>query len=386
MAALEEALPEARVFISYCSVDRPDAQRLCEKLEHQGLACWIAPRDVRAGPEKEWPEAIAEAIANARAVVLVWSSAAAASNEVRREVRVAAEEARHLIPVRIEPAAVPRRFQYDLSGAHWIDAFGSRIDDTVAEVVRAVRAAERAPRRRRVRPARRVWLEGALALVLALAASRGLLGRSGGAPWVTAQGSWLLSGVAAALSAVLFHTARSATPESREARPGVLCALLFLAVAGAALAGQVALVRAFEVPWLLSPREVENHFGVSDASKLNEGWSAMEGTVWAERRQGEFHARILVPPRSWWGQDARKKILAYAEDSYGREFPDPVTALLSKDIMQIMHFLPQYEKDRSLLLGCLLYAGLHLVAVGALALASGGALRAAAEASRARPL
>ena len=37
------------VFISYAGPDEEAAKRLCEKLEKQGLRCWIAPRNVRAG-------------------------------------------------------------------------------------------------------------------------------------------------------------------------------------------------------------------------------------------------------------------------------------------------------------------------------------------------
>jgi hypothetical protein len=51
--------PAGAVFISYASQDAALAADLCAALERAGLACWIAPRDVKPG------DFYADAIVNA---------------------------------------------------------------------------------------------------------------------------------------------------------------------------------------------------------------------------------------------------------------------------------------------------------------------------------
>jgi len=68
------------VFISYASQDAAVAAALVEALERQGVACWIAPRDVKAGAL--YADAIVRAISGAKAFVVVLSQYAIASSHV----------------------------------------------------------------------------------------------------------------------------------------------------------------------------------------------------------------------------------------------------------------------------------------------------------------
>jgi hypothetical protein len=61
----------ARVFVSYASPHVAVAGALVEALERHGIACWIAPRDVKAGAL--YADAIVRAISGAKALVLVLS-------------------------------------------------------------------------------------------------------------------------------------------------------------------------------------------------------------------------------------------------------------------------------------------------------------------------
>lgn len=76
-------------FISYAEPDRAAAVTVCKALEEAGVECWIAPRDAPAG--REWGEAIIEAIATCRVMVLVFSAKANQSSHVRREVERAVQ-------------------------------------------------------------------------------------------------------------------------------------------------------------------------------------------------------------------------------------------------------------------------------------------------------
>src|ERR1700729_3083932 len=64
----------SNVFISYASRDAAVATSIVDTLEQQGLKCWLAPRDVKAGAP--YADAIVRAINEASAVVLVLSASA----------------------------------------------------------------------------------------------------------------------------------------------------------------------------------------------------------------------------------------------------------------------------------------------------------------------
>jgi hypothetical protein len=108
------------VFISYSHHDKPQADAVCATLEAKGIRCWIAPRDVIPG--QEWGEAIVDAIRSSRVMVLVFSSHANDSPQIRREVQLAVSAEIVLIPFRIEDVAPARSLEYFLGAPHWLDA------------------------------------------------------------------------------------------------------------------------------------------------------------------------------------------------------------------------------------------------------------------------
>src|ERR1700704_2779723 len=83
-------------FISYSSQDKPTADATCATLESMGIRCWIAPRDILPGAD--YGESIINAIENAKAMVLIFSSAANASPQIKREVERAVSKAVPIIP------------------------------------------------------------------------------------------------------------------------------------------------------------------------------------------------------------------------------------------------------------------------------------------------
>jgi hypothetical protein len=108
------------VFISYSHHDKPHADAVCATLEAKGIRCWIAPRDVIPG--QEWGEAIVDAIRLSRVMVLVFSSHANDSPQIRREVQLAVSAGVVLIPFRIEDVAPAGSLEYFLGVPHWLDA------------------------------------------------------------------------------------------------------------------------------------------------------------------------------------------------------------------------------------------------------------------------
>ncbi len=60
-----------QIFISHSSRDAATAGQICDRLEKNGLNCFIAPRDIRPG--KEYAEEIVNGIDNSAAMVLLMS-------------------------------------------------------------------------------------------------------------------------------------------------------------------------------------------------------------------------------------------------------------------------------------------------------------------------
>jgi TolB-like protein/Tfp pilus assembly protein PilF len=118
-AAGQTASAHASVFVSYASQDTEAAHVVCAALEAAKLACWIAPRDVRAGAQ--YADAIVRAISDSTALVLLLSAHAIASSHVAREVERAASKRKPIIPFRLDNAALSPEFEYFLSNAQWID-------------------------------------------------------------------------------------------------------------------------------------------------------------------------------------------------------------------------------------------------------------------------
>jgi hypothetical protein len=108
------------VFISYCTEDKPIADAVCATLEAKGTRCWIAPRDILPG--MDWGEAIVDAIHESKAMLLVFSSKANASQQIKREVERAVHRGIPLIPLRLDDAAPSKSLEYFISTPHWLDA------------------------------------------------------------------------------------------------------------------------------------------------------------------------------------------------------------------------------------------------------------------------
>jgi hypothetical protein len=135
------------VFVSYSHVDRVAAESACATLEASGIRCWIAPRDIPAGAE--WAEAIIEALDHSPVMVLIFSSSANASPQVRREVEHAVSKGVTIVPVRIEAINPAQSLAYFMAGVQWFDALAPPLEDHFRRLVASVRALLEAPANRR---------------------------------------------------------------------------------------------------------------------------------------------------------------------------------------------------------------------------------------------
>lgn len=108
------------VFISYTMEDKPIADAACATLESAGIRCWIAPRDVL--PSMDWGAAIISAIKSSKVMVLIFSSHANQSDQIKREVNHAIETGLSVITFRIENVDPTGTLEFYLDVIHWLDA------------------------------------------------------------------------------------------------------------------------------------------------------------------------------------------------------------------------------------------------------------------------
>jgi TIR domain-containing protein len=124
------------VFVSYSSRDKLTADAVVARLEAARLRCWIAPRDILPG--MEWGEGILDGINRSRVMVLVFSSNANASPQIRREVERAVNKGLPIIPFRIEDILPSRSLEYFLSSPHWLDALTPPVEAHIQRLADAV--------------------------------------------------------------------------------------------------------------------------------------------------------------------------------------------------------------------------------------------------------
>jgi TolB-like protein/Flp pilus assembly protein TadD len=141
-AAVQVPNASIHVFISYASQDAAVAGTLVEALERHGVACWIAPRDVKAGAQ--YADAIIRAISGAKVIVLVLSESAIASSHVSREIERASSKKRPIIALRIDAAPLTPALEYFLSESQWVEAQTGSMEAAYAKLIDDIRDPARA--------------------------------------------------------------------------------------------------------------------------------------------------------------------------------------------------------------------------------------------------
>ena len=126
------------VFISHSTEDKAAADAVCAILEKNGVRCWIAPRDILPGAD--WGESIVNGIRMSRVLLLVFSTNANKSKQIKREVEIAADGGVTIVPLRIENILPTDSFKYFLGNIHWLDALTPPLEKHLQEVAAKVKA------------------------------------------------------------------------------------------------------------------------------------------------------------------------------------------------------------------------------------------------------
>jgi adenylate cyclase len=102
------------IFISYSSKDREKAEQLTELLASAGLSVWIDQAGIEAATS--WSEEIVNALDSCKAFVIMLSPSSIESKNVVRELALAFEKNKKILPLDLEPVQLPPSMQYHLAG------------------------------------------------------------------------------------------------------------------------------------------------------------------------------------------------------------------------------------------------------------------------------
>ena len=188
------AMVSATVFLSFSSRDAALAIALREGLQSRDIDVWKTPESIPPGVD--WASAIHSGIEQQQVFLLLWSDAAMASAEVSKEIGLASQHRRLLLPLRLTPAMPQGGQAYHLGNIQWLEgqelpipALLDRLDARIRELVEQGPQAALATmpaQTMRANNIRRRALQALLALIGASALACDL------APW-NGPSQWLLN-------------------------------------------------------------------------------------------------------------------------------------------------------------------------------------------------
>lgn len=109
------------IFLSYSRGDVHQADEWVGNLERFGYRVWIDRAGIRGG--QQWNETIVRSIREAQALLLLLSPNSARSDNVRREIDLATEGRKRIIPIEIQATTIPDKLQYQLAGVQLIQTW-----------------------------------------------------------------------------------------------------------------------------------------------------------------------------------------------------------------------------------------------------------------------
>ena len=102
------------VFISYSREDQQQVNRLAGYLREQGLNVWMDETDIHGATM--WTEEIVEAIHGCTLFILAISSHSTGSKNVVKELALASEREKKILPLYLEESQIPKNMEYQLAG------------------------------------------------------------------------------------------------------------------------------------------------------------------------------------------------------------------------------------------------------------------------------
>ena len=131
--------PQAEVFISYSRDDKDRVLDLTAKLRAAGVPLWIDQSGIDGATL--WGEQIVNALEGAKVLLLMVSGSAVHSHNVAKEVTLVSERKGNILPVHLEPTAIPPSLKYPLAGIQHIEYFNGDPDQNLKAILRSLERA-----------------------------------------------------------------------------------------------------------------------------------------------------------------------------------------------------------------------------------------------------
>ena len=119
-AARPSTAGRQRVFISHSSKNKPLADAVARHLEANGIACWIAPRDIKPGAN--YGVALLDGLSSCQAVLLLLTDDSNRSQFVMKEAERAVSRKIPILVARFQPVAVSRELEFYISTSQFLEA------------------------------------------------------------------------------------------------------------------------------------------------------------------------------------------------------------------------------------------------------------------------
>ena len=127
------------VFISFSFKDQAVVERVVNQLfDKYRISYWMCTRELIGG--EHYKEEIVRAIDNSKIVVVIQSENSIASREVPKEVSVALDKHKTVIPFVLDDAELRGDLEYDLIGIHRVDARRPTLEERTEDLARQIYA------------------------------------------------------------------------------------------------------------------------------------------------------------------------------------------------------------------------------------------------------
>ena len=126
----------AEVFISYASEDRERILDLVERLRGAGVSVWIDQMGIEGATM--WSQEIVEAIDSCKVLILAISQRSTESENVVKELALASERRKKILPVCLDASGIPKSMEYQLAGIQRVEYVEGREEQGLLAMIRSL--------------------------------------------------------------------------------------------------------------------------------------------------------------------------------------------------------------------------------------------------------
>ena len=124
------------VFISYAAKDRNRVLGLVKRLRDAGVTVWIDQAGIDVSTM--WSQEIVNAIRDCKVMLISISPQSTESENVVKELALASERKKPIIPVYLEPSNIPGTMEYQLAGIQRVEYFAESEDAAFRAMIRSL--------------------------------------------------------------------------------------------------------------------------------------------------------------------------------------------------------------------------------------------------------